>query len=111
MAHDAPELAVVLPFTIRRTDIAVPKIGFDPDPALLEDRGDDSRLPVGMTPLGLVSLRAEWAAIPWFQIVQSIWVLGLRADYVNDWGSALLSDRLVNHILTFIKQTIARAGA
>jgi Ser/Thr protein kinase RdoA (MazF antagonist) len=52
----------------------------------------------------------ERAALPWFQIAQNIWVLGLRADYVNDWGSALLSDRLVNHILTFIKQTIARAG-
>jgi Ser/Thr protein kinase RdoA (MazF antagonist) len=51
---------------------------------------------------------AERAAIPWFQIMQSIWVLGLRADYVNEWGSALLSDRLVNHILTFIKQTIER---
>jgi Ser/Thr protein kinase RdoA (MazF antagonist) len=51
---------------------------------------------------------AERAAIPWFQIMQSIWVLGLRADYVNEWGSALLSDRLVNHIFTFIKQTIER---
>jgi Ser/Thr protein kinase RdoA (MazF antagonist) len=48
----------------------------------------------------------EQAAIPLFQIAQSIWVLGLRADYVNDWGSAALPDRLVNNVLAFIKQTI-----
>jgi hypothetical protein len=50
----------------------------------------------------------ERASIPIFQIVQSVWVLGLRANYVNDWGNALLSDRLVNNVLTFIKQTIER---
>ena len=48
----------------------------------------------------------EQAAIPLFQIAQSIWVLGLRADYMNEWGSAALSDRLVNNVLAFIKQTI-----
>jgi Ser/Thr protein kinase RdoA (MazF antagonist) len=37
----------------------------------------------------------ERTSIPIFQIVQSIWVLGLRANYANDWGNALLSDRLV----------------
>jgi Ser/Thr protein kinase RdoA (MazF antagonist) len=61
---------------------------------------------------GYASVRAlsalERASIPIFQIVQSIWVLGLRADYVNDWGNALLSDRLVNNILAFIKQIIER---
>ena len=51
---------------------------------------------------------AERASIPIFQIVQSIWVLGLRANYVNDWGNALLSDRLVNNVLTFIKRIIER---
>jgi Ser/Thr protein kinase RdoA (MazF antagonist) len=50
----------------------------------------------------------EQAAIPLFQIAQSIWVLGLRADYVNEWGSAALSERLVNNVLTFIRQTIER---
>jgi len=61
---------------------------------------------------GYESVRAltavERAAIPIFQIVQSIWVLGLRANYVNDWGNAALSDRLVNNVLTFIKQIIER---
>jgi len=52
----------------------------------------------------------ELATIPLFQIVQSIWVLGLRADYINDWGSSSLSDRLLNHILSFITRTMERAG-
>jgi Ser/Thr protein kinase RdoA (MazF antagonist) len=50
----------------------------------------------------------ERSSIPLFQIVQSIWVLGLRANYVNDWGNAALSDRLVNNVLTFIKQIVER---
>jgi Ser/Thr protein kinase RdoA (MazF antagonist) len=61
---------------------------------------------------GYESVRAltalERASIPLFQILQSIWVLGLRANYVNDWGNAALSDRLVNNVLTFIKQIIER---
>jgi Ser/Thr protein kinase RdoA (MazF antagonist) len=61
---------------------------------------------------GYESVRAlstlERASIPMFQIVQSIWVLGLRANYVNDWGNAALSDRLVNSVFTFIKQIIER---
>jgi Ser/Thr protein kinase RdoA (MazF antagonist) len=50
----------------------------------------------------------ESAAIPLFQIVQSIWVLGLRANYVNDWGNAALSERLLTHVLAFIRQTLER---
>jgi hypothetical protein len=53
---------------------------------------------------------AELASIPLFQIVQSIWVLGLRADYINDWGSSSLSDRLLSHILSFITQTVERTS-
>jgi Ser/Thr protein kinase RdoA (MazF antagonist) len=53
---------------------------------------------------------AELASLPLFQIVQSIWVLGLRADYINDWGSSSLSERLLNHILTFITDTMERAS-
>jgi len=34
-------------------------VAHPPDPTLLEDQADDSRLPMGMTPLGLVSLRDE----------------------------------------------------
>jgi Ser/Thr protein kinase RdoA (MazF antagonist) len=59
---------------------------------------------------GYESVRAlsdlERSSIPIFQIVQSIWVLGVRANYVNDWGNALLSDRLVNNVLTFIKHLV-----
>jgi Ser/Thr protein kinase RdoA (MazF antagonist) len=53
---------------------------------------------------------AELASLPLFQIVQSIWVLGLRADYINDWGSASLSERLLNHILSFISRTMERVS-
>ena len=53
---------------------------------------------------------AERASIPFFQIVQSIWVLGLRADYINDWGSSSLSHRLLNHIRSFITHTMERVG-
>jgi len=59
---------------------------------------------------GYTAVRAltdtELASLPLFQIVQSIWVLGLRADYINDWGSSLLSERLLNHILSFITHTM-----
>ena len=34
-------------------------VGYAADPSALEDRGDESRLPVGMRPLGLLSLRDE----------------------------------------------------
>jgi Ser/Thr protein kinase RdoA (MazF antagonist) len=51
---------------------------------------------------------AEQATITLLQIVQSIWVLGLRAEYVNEWGTAALSERLVNNVRTFIRQTIER---
>jgi Ser/Thr protein kinase RdoA (MazF antagonist) len=53
----------------------------------------------------------EQAAIPLFQVAQNIWVLGMRASYVNEWGSTHFSDRLVNHIFTFIKSTMARIDA
>lgn len=42
-----------------------------------------------------------------FQILQSIWVLGIRADYVNEWGTVHFSDRLVNNVLSFIRKTEA----
>jgi Ser/Thr protein kinase RdoA (MazF antagonist) len=47
----------------------------------------------------------EHRAIPAFQILQSIWVLGLRADYVNDWGDSYFSDRFVHNVLGFIRET------
>jgi Ser/Thr protein kinase RdoA (MazF antagonist) len=53
---------------------------------------------------------AELASLPLFQIVQSIWVLGLRAYYINDWGRSSLSERLLNHILSFIARTMERVG-
>jgi Ser/Thr protein kinase RdoA (MazF antagonist) len=48
----------------------------------------------------------EQRTIPLFQILQSIWVLGVRADYVNEWGNMYFPDRLVNGVLSFIRDTV-----
>ncbi len=53
----------------------------------------------------------EQTCIPVFQVVQNIWVLGMRANYVNEWGTTHFSERLVSHILTFIRKTIGRIAA
>jgi Ser/Thr protein kinase RdoA (MazF antagonist) len=50
----------------------------------------------------------EQACIPLCQVVQNIWVLGMRANYVNEWGTTHFSERLVNHILAFIRRTMDR---
>jgi len=31
----------------------------------------------------------EMTAIPLFQVVQNIWVLGIRASYVNEWAAPI----------------------
>ncbi|MEZ4679171.1 MAG: hypothetical protein R2932_33630 [Caldilineaceae bacterium] len=54
---------------------------------------------------------AEQACIPAFQVVQNIWVLGTRANYVNEWGTTHFSARLVNHVLAFIRKTMDRIEA
>lgn len=47
----------------------------------------------------------ERDTLPMFQILQSIWVLGVRADYVTDWGTMYFPDRFVNRVLDFIAET------
>lgn len=46
---------------------------------------------------------AEIQALPHLQITQHIWLLALRADYVNEWGTTFFSDHFVNNILQTIK--------
>lgn len=48
--------------------------------------------------------RSELDSIPLFQIAQNIWVLGMRASYLNEWGTVHFSSRFVDHVLDFIKQ-------
>lgn len=52
----------------------------------------------------------ESAALPAFQAVQNIWMLGMRASYVNEWGTAFISDRFMDSVLSTIKQKLAKAG-
>lgn len=46
---------------------------------------------------------AELDAIPLFQIAQRIWLLGTRADYINEWGEIRLTRRFVNNVLDEIR--------
>ena len=49
----------------------------------------------------------ELAALPLFQIAQSIWLLGLRASYINEWGEIHFADKFIDYILADIKATFA----
>ncbi|MDX1665466.1 MAG: phosphotransferase [Candidatus Promineifilaceae bacterium] len=48
-----------------------------------------------------VSALAAWEkeAIPLFQVAQSIWMLGLRASYLDEWGATRLSDAFLSDVL------------
>ncbi|MBZ0288279.1 MAG: phosphotransferase, partial [Anaerolineae bacterium] len=48
----------------------------------------------------------EQGTIPLFQILQHIWVLGIRADYVNEWGSAFFPARLADWIIHYIRERV-----
>jgi Ser/Thr protein kinase RdoA (MazF antagonist) len=47
----------------------------------------------------------ERAALPLFQIAQSIWMLGTRASYINEWGEIHFTNRFVDHVVGFIRTT------
>lgn len=46
---------------------------------------------------------AERRAIPLMQIAQSIWMLGTRASYVNEWGNMRFADGFVDRVLHQIR--------
>lgn len=50
----------------------------------------------------------ELAALPAFQAAQNIWMLGVRASYVNEWGLAFISDRFVDSVMSDIRQSLAK---
>lgn len=50
----------------------------------------------------------ELSALPAFQAAQNVWLLGLRASYVNEWGTAFFSDRFVDSVLAAIRQNLAK---
>ncbi len=47
----------------------------------------------------------ERTVLPLFQIAQSIWLLGTRASYINEWGEIHFTDRFVDHVLDYIRTT------
>lgn len=47
----------------------------------------------------------ERAALPLFQSAQSIWMLGTRASYINEWGEIHFTNRFVDHVVGFIRTT------
>jgi Ser/Thr protein kinase RdoA (MazF antagonist) len=49
----------------------------------------------------------EVAAIPSFQIAQHIWLLGIRASYLNEWGLIHFTDHFIDAILSSIRQFLA----
>jgi Ser/Thr protein kinase RdoA (MazF antagonist) len=52
----------------------------------------------------------EMDTLPLFQAAQSIWMLGTRASYINEWGTTHFTDRFVTHVLDFIKRIIEQGG-
>lgn len=50
----------------------------------------------------------ELAALPAFQAAQNLWMLGVRASYVNEWGLAFISDRFVDSVMSNIRQNLAK---
>ncbi len=73
---------------------------------------DESEEVVGEFLAGYEEIRVipqhERDTFPLFQALQSIWVLGIRADYVNDWGMMYFPDRFVNNVLKFIRETAGK---
>ncbi|MFN8494636.1 MAG: phosphotransferase [Caldilineaceae bacterium] len=53
----------------------------------------------------------EQAAIPLFQMAQTIWMLGLRARYINEWGEMYFTDRFIDYVLKEIKTTFESVQA
>ncbi len=49
----------------------------------------------------------ERMALPLFQIAQSIWMLGTRASYINEWGEIHFTDRFVDQVVGFIRTSFA----
>ena len=48
-------------------------------------------------------IESEKTAVPYFQAAQSIWMLGTRASYINEWGDTHFSDAFVDRVLNQIR--------
>ncbi|HVL25607.1 MAG TPA: phosphotransferase [Thermomicrobiales bacterium] len=52
----------------------------------------------------------EWAALPALEVARHVASLGTPAIYVNDWGSAYLTDGLFDRLVATIQEAAARLG-
>lgn len=52
----------------------------------------------------------ERAALPVLQAARHVFGLGIPALHVDEWGSAYLSDRLIDVLLGAVRQSLAEAG-
>jgi Ser/Thr protein kinase RdoA (MazF antagonist) len=52
----------------------------------------------------------EVEVIPLFQVAQRIWMLGMRASYLDEWGTMRLTDDFVDHVLGQIRATLDSRG-
>jgi Ser/Thr protein kinase RdoA (MazF antagonist) len=48
-------------------------------------------------------LAVEEGLLPWMQMAQQIWMLGMRAWHVNAWGSGYFADHFVDRVLDAIR--------
>jgi Ser/Thr protein kinase RdoA (MazF antagonist) len=46
----------------------------------------------------------EEALLPWMQMAQQIWMLGMRAWHVNAWGSSYVADHFVDGVLDALRE-------
>jgi Ser/Thr protein kinase RdoA (MazF antagonist) len=51
-------------------------------------------------------LDEERTALPLFQIAQSIWMLGTRASYINEWGEIHFTNRFIDRVLDSIRTVV-----
>jgi Ser/Thr protein kinase RdoA (MazF antagonist) len=52
----------------------------------------------------------ERAALPVLEAARHVFGLGIPALHVDEWGSAYLSDRMIDGLLGAIRQSLAEAG-
>lgn len=50
----------------------------------------------------------ELTAVPVLQVAQHIWLLGLRASYVDEWGTTYFSRQFVDSVLAAIEENLAK---
>jgi Ser/Thr protein kinase RdoA (MazF antagonist) len=105
--HFNRENSAEYPFTLFDFDLCGPgSRAFDSAVFLIEESAETTKaFLAGYQSVSALS-SAEIQAIPHLQICQMIWLLALRASYINEWGSAFLPNRFLNNVLQSIKSLL-----